>query len=275
MTTEVSAARVAAVQMTSTASVAANLEAAREGLEQAAAAGAQVVVLPENFAFLGLRDADKLQVAESPGTGPIQDALARYARELGLWIVAGTLPLRVTAEARVAAASLVFDAEGQIVARYDKIHLFDVDIPGKAEAYRESANVRPGSDIVVVDTPCGRLGLSVCYDLRFAELYRSLSAQGAEWFAVPAAFTVPTGEAHWEVLLRARAIENLATVVAAGQVGIHDNGRATYGDSLIVNHWGVVQARRRQDPGVVVAEIDRQAQREARATFPVLQHRKL
>ena len=196
MTTEVSAARVAAVQMTSTASVAANLEAAREGLEQAAAAGAQVVVLPENFAFLGLRDADKLQVAESPGTGPIQDALARYARELGLWIVAGTLPLRVAAEARVAAASLVFDAEGQIVARYDKIHLFDVDIPGKAEAYRESANVRPGSDIVVVDTPCGRLGLSVCYDLRFAELYRSMSAQGAEWFAVPAAFTVPTGEAH-------------------------------------------------------------------------------
>lgn len=269
------AARVAAVQMTSSANVPVNLKAAREGLEQAAAAGAQVAVLPENFAFLGVRDADKLQVAESPGTGPIQDALARCARELGLWVVAGTLPLRVAGEARVAAASLVFDAAGQIVARYDKIHLFDVDIPGKAETYRESANIRPGSEVVVVDTPCGRLGLSVCYDLRFAELYRRMSAQGAEWFAVPAAFTVPTGEAHWEVLLRARAIENLAVVVAAGQVGIHDNGRATYGDSLIVNHWGVIQARRRQGPGVVVADIDRQAQRDARAAFPALQHRKL
>lgn len=275
MSTEAAVARVAAVQMTSTANVTVNLDMVRERLVEAAAAGAAVVVLPENFAFLGLRDADKLQWAESQGAGPIQDALARYARELGLWIVAGTLPLCVQGEARVAAASLVFDAAGRIVARYDKIHLFDVDIPGKAEAYRESAHVRPGGEIVVVDTPCGRLGLSVCYDLRFAELYRQMSAQGAEWFAVPAAFTVPTGEAHWEVLLRARAIENLATVVAAGQVGIHDNGRATYGDSLIVDHWGVVQARLRQGAGVVVADIDRRAQQEARKAFPALQHRKL
>lgn len=268
-------ARVAAVQMTSTASVATNLRVAREALAEAAAAGAKVVVLPENFAFLGLRDADKLQVAESPGEGPIQHALAAAARECGLWIVAGTLPLRVADESRVAAASLVFDAEGRVVARYDKIHLFDVDIPGKAETYRESTHIRPGRDIVVIDTPCGRLGLSVCYDLRFPELFRAMSLQGADWFAVPAAFTVPTGEAHWEVLLRARAIENLAAVVAAGQVGVHENGRATYGDSMIINHWGVVQSRRREGYGVVIADLDLVAQRQARQTFPALQHRKL
>lgn len=268
-------ARVAAVQMTSGSSVSANLQAAHRGLMEAAQAGARVIVLPENFAFLGLRDADKLQVAELPGVGPIQDRLADHARELRVWIVAGTVPLRVPGESRVAAASLVFNAEGRVVARYDKLHLFDVDIPGKAEAYRESTHIRPGSDVVVVDTPCGRLGLSVCYDLRFAELYRAMSAQGAEWFAVPAAFTVPTGEAHWEVLLRARAIENLAAVVAAGQVGSHENGRATYGDSLIVNHWGEVQSRLREGTGVVWADLDLEAQRRARHAFPVLQHRKL
>ena len=268
-------ARVAAVQMTSGASVDANVRAAREALAEAAAAGAKLAVLPENFAFLGLRDADKLQVAEQPGEGPIQSAVAQAARESGIWVVAGTVPLRVPGEARVAAASLVFDAEGRVVARYDKIHLFDVDIPGKAEAYRESTHIRPGRDIVVVDTPCGRLGLSVCYDIRFAELYRAMSAQGAEWFVVPAAFTVPTGEAHWEVLLRARAIENLAAVVAAGQVGRHENGRATYGDSMIINHWGVVQSRRREGPGVVIADLDLAAQRQARLAFPALQHRKL
>lgn len=269
------ATRVAAVQMTSGASVPANLAIVERCLREAAEAGAKLAVLPENVAFLGRRDVDKLAVAEPQGSGPIQAALSGYAREFGLWIVAGTLPLQSADPMRVAAASLVFDERGEIVARYDKIHLFDVLIPGKAEAYRESAHILAGDTVRVVDTPCGRLGLSVCYDIRFPELYRRMSAEGAEWFTVPAAFTVPTGEAHWETLLRARAIENLAAVVAAGQVGRHENGRATYGDSMIINHWGEIQSRRREGVGIVVADLDRDAQREARQAFPALQHRKL
>lgn len=266
---------VAAVQMTSGPDVAANLAVARELLGRCAAAGAAVAVLPENFAFMGLREPDKLAVAEPHGAGPIQAALAAAARELGLWIVAGTLPLRVDGEPRVAAASLVFDASGKCVARYDKMHLFDVDIPGKAESYRESAGVVPGEVPTVVDTPAGRLGMSVCYDLRFPELFRELLARGAEWFCVPAAFTVPTGRAHWELLLRARAVENLAPVVAAAQSGYHPGGRETYGHSLIVDHWGSVLARRPRGPGVVLAALDRDAQRSARQEFPALAHRRI
>jgi nitrilase len=244
-------------------------------LTEAASAGARVAVLPENFAIMGRRESDKLAVAEQPGSGPIQDMLAQTAARLGLWIVAGTVPLRVPGEARVAAASLVYDAQGKQVARYDKIHLFDVDIPGRDEAYRESANNRPGDDVVVVDTPVGRLGLAVCYDVRFPELFRQMSAAGATWFTVPAAFTVSTGEAHWEVLLRARAIENLCAVVAAAQAGEHANGRATYGHSMIIDHWGRVLAVRPQQPGVVLANLDTAAQAEARRRFPALTHRRL
>ncbi len=267
--------QVAAIQMTSAAGVAENLATAGQLLAEAAAAGARVAVLPENFAIMGRREADKLAVAELPGGGPIQDMLAQTAARLGLWIVAGTVPLRVAGESRVAAASLVYDAQGRQVARYDKIHLFDVDIPGRDEAYRESANNRPGDDVVVVDTPAGRLGLSVCYDVRFPELFRQMSAAGATWFTVPAAFTVPTGEAHWEVLLRARAIENLCAVVAAAQAGDHANGRATYGHSMIIDHWGRVLAVRPQQPGVVLANLDAAAQAEARQRFPALTHRRL
>ncbi len=266
---------VAAVQMTSGPDVAANLEAARRLLGRCADAGATVAVLPENFAFMGLRDADKLGVAEQPGTGPIQDTLASLARELGLWIIGGTVPLRLAGEPRVAASSLVFDASGGCVARYDKMHLFDVDIPGKAESYRESAQVAPGASSVIVDTPVGRLGMAVCYDLRFPELFRALLAGGAEWFALPAAFTVPTGRAHWELLLRARAVENLAPVVAAAQSGFHPGGRETYGHSLVVDHWGKVLARRPRGPGVVVAALDRDAQCRAREEFPALDHRRI
>ena len=267
--------RVAAVQMTSGPDVAANLEAARYQLGRCAEAGAVVAVLPENFAFMGLRDADKLAVAEESGAGPIQEALARIARDLGLWVVGGTLPLRVPGESRVAAASLLFDASGACVARYDKIHLFDVDIPGKPESYRESAQVAPGASVVVVDTPAGRLGMAVCYDVRFPELFRAMLARGAEWFALPAAFTVPTGRAHWDLLLRARAVENLAPVVAAAQTGFHPGGRETYGHSLVVDHWGEVLARRPRGPGVVVTAIDRDAQRRARSEFPALDHRRI
>jgi len=180
--------KVAAIQMTSGPDVAANLQQARLLLTQARDRGAALAALPENFAFMGLGDADKRAIGESDGAGPIQDAIAATARDLGLWIVAGTMPIRAP-DGRVSAASLVFDADGKRVARYDKIHLFDVDIPGKAEAYRESAHVAPGTEPVVVDTPVGRVGLSVCYDMRFPELFRRLSTAGAQIFTVPSAFT--------------------------------------------------------------------------------------
>ena len=181
--------KLAALQMTSGPDVAANLEHARGLLEEAAALGARLAALPENFSFMGLKDADKRAVAEADGSGPVQDFLGSIARRLGLWIVGGTVPLRAGADGRVAAASLVYDADGRRVARYDKIHLFDVDLPERAESYRESAHVAPGAQAVVIDTPVGRLGLSVCYDVRFPELYRHLSAHGAQLLAIPSAFT--------------------------------------------------------------------------------------
>jgi nitrilase len=264
---------IAAIQMTSGPDVAANLEQARPLLEDAARRGAQLAVLPENCAFLGLRDADKREIAESEGSGPIQDFFASTASRLQMWIVAGTIALRAGDDGRVAAASLVYDATGNRVARYDKIHLFDVDIPGRAERYRESAHVAPGSETVVVDTPVGRLGLSVCYDVRFPELFRRLSAAGAQILTVPSAFTAPTGRAHWETLMCARAIENLCYVVAPAQSGFHPNGRETYGDSMIVDYWGRVVQRLPRGRGCIVAQVDSQRQAEVRQNFPALQHR--
>ena len=267
--------RVAALQMTSGPEVAANLAQAGALLEEAARRGARLAALPENFSFMGLKDADKRAVAETEGAGPVQDFLAAAARRLKLWIVAGTTPLRSGADGRVAAASLVYDAGGARVARYDKIHLFDVDIPGRAETYRESANVAPGSEPAVVDTPVGRLGLSVCYDVRFPELYRHLSAAGAQLLSIPSAFTAPTGRAHWETLLRARAIENLCYVIAPAQSGIHPSGRETYGDSMIVDYWGRVLQRLPRGSGCAVAEVDLARQASVRESFPALRHRTL
>jgi nitrilase len=261
--------------MNSSPDVTHNLGVAGTLLAEAAAGGAVLAVLPENFAIMGAREADRLAVAEAPGTGPIQDAMAELAQKLSLWIVAGTLPLKGRSGNKVAPASVVFDANGRQVARYDKIHLFDVDIPGKSESYRESKNTAPGSRAVLVPTPAGLLGLSVCYDMRFPELYRQLSAAGAQWFSMPSAFTVPTGRAHWEPLLRARAIENLAYVVAPAQWGRHASGRETYGDSLIVDYWGAVLGRLESGVGVVIAELDLAAQAEARRNFPALTHRLL
>ncbi|MBS0395415.1 MAG: carbon-nitrogen hydrolase family protein [Proteobacteria bacterium] len=268
---------VAAVQMTSGPDVPGNLATAGRLLEHAAAAGARLVLLPENFNFIGRRDTDKRAVAEAPGQGPTQDFLAATARRLGLWIIGGTQPLRSGAEdGRVTNTCLVYDAGGACVARYDKIHLFDVDVPGKpGETYRESAHVAPGRDVVVVDTPAGRVGLSVCYDMRFPELYRRLSAAGAEILVMPAAFTVPTGRAHWETLLRARAVENLCYVVAAAQSGVHPHGRETYGDSLIVDFWGRVLTRLPRGSGVVTATVDLAALKRVRGEFPALQNRVL
>ena len=271
--------RVAAVQMRSGADVAANLARADALLGTAAAAGAVLAVLPENFAAMGAsppaQEGSGLPPAhaERPGAGPIQRALAASARAHRLWLVGGTIPL-VAADGRARAASLVFDADGVQVARYDKMHLFDVEVPD-GERHRESAMIEPGGELVVVDTPVGRLGLSVCYDLRFPELYRGLVAQAATLFAVPAAFTATTGAAHWEVLLRARAIEDQCYVVAAAQHGEHPGGRRTHGDSMIIDPWGTVLARQATGEGVVCADIDPARLVGLRRSFPVLVHRRL
>jgi predicted amidohydrolase len=267
--------KVAAIQMTSSHVVADNLVAAGELLREAKDAGADIACLPENFAFIGLRDADKLQVAETDGVGAAQSFLSDTARELKLWILGGTIVIRRDTDRRVTNSSLLIDAAGKRVARYDKIHLFDVTIPGRDEQYRESTHVAPGREIVIADTPVGKLGLSVCYDMRFPELYRQLVAQGAEWLAMPAAFTVPTGRAHWETLLRARAIENLCYVIAPAQAGTHTSGRETYGDSIIVDYWGQVLSRLAKGSGVITADIDLAKQAETRARFPALDNRQL
>jgi deaminated glutathione amidase len=267
--------KVAAIQMTSGHVVEDNLAAAAELLREAKDVGADIACLPENFSFIGLKDADKLKVAEADGEGPIQDFLRDTARRLGLWILGGTTVIKGDSAARVANASLLIDADGKRVARYDKIHLFDVAIPGREEKYLESTHVMPGREAVIADTPVGKLGLSVCYDMRFPELYRDLVARGAEWLAMPAAFTVPTGRAHWETLLRARAIENLCYVVAPAQSGTHTSGRETYGDTLIADYWGQVLSRLAKGSGVITADIDLAKQAETRARFPALDNRRL
>jgi len=264
---------VAALQMTSGGERDANLATSHRLLRQAAERGARVAVLPENFSLMAQRDADRRALAEADGRGPVQDFLARSARELGLWIVAGSVPVANAPGERISQACLVYDAAGERAARYDKIHLFDVDLPDRGEHHRESAHMAPGRTAVVVDTPAGRLGLSICYDLRFPELYRQLVGAGAEWLVVPAAFTAPTGEAHWEPLLRARAIENLCYVVASGQSGLHPNGRRTWGHSLIIDYWGRVLAQLPEGEGVITGTIDRAAQAEVRRSFPALTHR--
>jgi nitrilase len=267
--------KVAAIQMTSGHVVMDNLAAAGKLLREAKEAGADIACLPENFSFIGLKDADKLEVAEADGVGPIQQFLSATARELKLWILGGTTVIKGDTASRVANASLLFDDHGKRVARYDKIHLFDVAIPGRDEKYLESTHVTPGRKVVMADTPVGKLGLSVCYDMRFPELYRELVSQGAEWLAMPAAFTVPTGRAHWETLLRARAIENLCYVVAPAQTGTHTSGRETYGDSLIVDYWGQVLARLPKGVGVITGDFDLAKQAETRARFPALDNRRL
>jgi deaminated glutathione amidase len=261
--------------MTSSHVVEENLAAAGKLLREAKDSGADIACLPENFSFIGKRDADKLEVAEAEGSGPVQQFLSDTARSLGLWILGGTTVIKGDSPRRVSNSSLLFDSDGKRVARYDKIHLFDVNIPGRDESYLESRHVTPGRKIVLADTPVGRLGMSVCYDMRFPELYRELVARGAEWLSMPAAFTVPTGRAHWEPLLRARAIENLCYVAAPAQWGTHTSGRETYGDTLIVDYWGQVLARLAKGSGVITAQFDPAKQAETRARFPALENRRL
>ena len=267
--------KVAAIQMTSGHVVEDNLAAAGKLLYEAKELGADIACLPENFSFIGLKDADKLAVAEADGRGPIQEFLSDTARRLNLWILGGTTVIKGDSPQRVSNTSLLIDADGRRVARYDKIHLFDVTSPGKRESYLESTHVMPGREVVIADTPVGKLGLSVCYDMRFPELYRELVSRGAEWLSMPAAFTVPTGQAHWDTLLRARAIENLCYVVAPAQTGTHSSGRETYGDTLIVDYWGQVLSRLPKGTGVVMAEFDLAKQAETRARFPALNNRRL
>ncbi|GAB4350671.1 MAG: carbon-nitrogen hydrolase family protein [Immundisolibacter sp.] len=266
----------AVVQMTSGPEVAANLAQAGALIAAAAGEGAQLVALPENFPLLGLRERDKLAVAETDGNGPIQDFLADAAQRYGIYLVGGTVPLRGEDPHRVRAACLLYGPQGQRLARYDKMHLFDVAVSDGNERYRESASIEPGNAPVVVQTALGRIGLAVCYDLRFPELFRILQARGAELLVVPSAFTQSTGAAHWHLLCRARAVENLCHLLAPGQGGRHANGRRTYGHSLIASPWGEVLAEcAGAEPGIACAEIDTAAQHELRRRFPALKHRRL
>lgn len=265
--------RAAVVQMNPGDDVAANLATAARLLQQAADEGATLAALPETFAFMGEHARDEIAHAENEGVGVIQEFLAATAQKLKLWILGGTVALK-SPDGRAFAASLLFDSGGRPVARYDKIHLFDVMVG--EQPYRESARYAPGAiRPVVVESPLGRLGLSVCYDLRFPELYRALVGAGAEVLCVPSAFTARTGAAHWEVLLRARAIENLCHVLAPGLCGEHPGGRQTHGHSMIIDPWGAVLAQREHGEGVATAEINRGTREHLRKTFPVLDHRRL
>lgn len=266
----------AVIQMVSQADVLANLAQARQLLEQAAAQGARLAVLPENFAAMGRRDQAALGRAEALGEGPILPWLEQAARDLGLWVVAGTLPLPPDGQpdAKAHACSLLIDNHGQRVARYDKLHLFDVDVSDSHGRYRESDDYAFGGQVVVADTPVGRLGMTVCYDLRFPELYSALRAAGAELISVPAAFTAVTGAAHWQILTRARAIETQCYVLAAGQGGSHPGGRETFGHSALVDPWGRVLAELPQGQGVLLAERDAAEQAAIRQRMPVARHKR-
>ncbi len=269
--------RVAAIQMNSGPDVGANLDLAGRLLAEAADGGCTLAVLPENFALMASRGRDKARHAEEPGDGPIQAFLSAAAADNGLWIVAGSLPLVSPgiAEERVYGACPVYDTGGAMRALYRKIHLFDVDLVDAGESYRESNSMYPGDEVVSVDTPAGRVGLSICYDLRFPELYRRLVDDGATLFTVPAAFTATTGKAHWHTLLRARAIENLAYVIAPGQYGLHPDDRSTFGHSLICDPWGRILAERPTGNAVVAAEIDPDLPTRLRREFPALSNRRL
>ncbi|HES77055.1 MAG TPA: carbon-nitrogen hydrolase family protein [bacterium] len=265
--------QAAVIQMKSGADVASNLAWANGLLTQAARRGAQLAVLPENFACMTAHPEHLHAVAEDFGYGPIQEALARMARRHGLWLVGGTLPLR-NDDSRLSNTCLVFDERGQLQRRYDKIHLFDVSVPG-GETHQESANFAPGQEVIVINSPLGRLGLAVCYDLRFPELFRQMLAQGVEVIALPAAFTHATGQAHWDVLLRARAIENQCFVLAAAQGGEHFPGRQTYGHSQIIDPWGRTLGQHAYGWGLALAAFDREQQRTLRQRIPALSHRRL
>ncbi|MEL7499004.1 MAG: carbon-nitrogen hydrolase family protein [Planctomycetota bacterium] len=261
-----------AIQMVSVSDVRENLAAAEKAIEEAAEQDARLVVLPENFAFVGCAETDKIKIREVDGDGPIQQFLSETASRFGVWLVAGSIPLATTSTSHILNSCLVYDDHGKRIARYDKIHLFGFE--SGSEKYRESDTIEPGAGPpLAFDSPFGRIGLSICYDVRFPELYRSYGP--VDIILVPSAFTETTGRAHWEVLLRARAIENQAYVIAAAQGGQHPNGRSTYGHSMIIDPWGEVLGVRPEGHGVVQAQIDSQIIAQVRASLPALAHRRL
>ncbi len=261
--------KVAAIQMASGPYVAANLSEAERLIEIAANQGARLVVLPEYFAIMGLKETDKVAVREEEGKGPIQSFLAKMAKKHKIWLVGGSIPLVSNFPNKVRNSCLVFDDKGQLAARYDKIHLFGLDLGN--EHYHEEKTIESGDVVKVVDTPFGRVGLSICYDLRFPELYRAM--KDVNIIVVPAAFTDTTGRAHWETLIRARAIENLSYVIASAQGGYHLSGRETHGNSMIVDPWGVILDRLPRGSGVVISTINPQYQASLRNSLPALKHR--
>jgi len=265
--------KVAAVQMVSTPDVDRNLQAAARLLAEAAGAGARLALLPEYFCLMGRRDSDKFDIAEAPGDGPIQRFLAQQAREHRLWLIGGTVPLRAAGADRLRNSCLVFAPDGHLAARYDKIHLFAYD--NGRESYDEGRVLEPGSECVALQADEARVGLSVCYDLRFPEMYRALMSPPCDLLTVPSAFTHTTGAAHWQLLLRARAVENQCYVLAAAQGGVHENGRRTWGHSLFIDPWGEVLAERAEGEGVVLGDIDAARVADVRRQLPALEHRSL
>lgn len=263
--------RIAALQMISGPRVADNLVSAGRLIEEAVGQGAQLVALPEYFPIIGAADTDRVRARESFGHGPIQDWLAETAQHHGIWIFAGSIPLTATVADKMRNSSLVYDPAGECVKRYDKIHLFGFKKGN--ESYDESAFIEAGDQLAAVNTPFGRIALSICYDLRFPELYRALAP--VDLIMMPAAFTDTTGRAHWEILLRARAIENQCYLLAVGQGGRHENGRMTHGNSMIVDPWGEILDRKMKGPGVVIADLDHARIAEIRESLPALAHRTL
>lgn len=261
--------------MASGPNVSANLLKADQLVSEAVEQGAGLIVLPENFAFMGEHDKDVCALREHDGDGPLQEYLGQMAKRYGIWLVGGTIPLEANRNSKVRAACLVYNDQGERVARYDKMHLFDVDLVEAHEHYAESAVIEPGDDPVVVDSPFGRLGIAVCYDLRFPELFRKLADAGMEVICLPASFTAITGKAHWEVLVRARAIENLSYVIAAAQGGFHLNGRETHGHSMIVDPWGTVLAQVPRTTGAISCQLDLGHLATTRRNFPTLSHRRI
>ena len=266
--------QVAVIQMISGVDVQANLDTAARLIAQAAEQGAQLALLPECFAAFGNRSLQDIAAAEYEGSGPIRQFLSQQARQHGVWLVGGSIPLPAEPGGKAMACCLVVDEQGREVVRYDKLHLFDVEVADKLRSYLESRDYGYGDSVVCIDTPAGRLGLSICYDVRFAELYRALREDGAELIVVPSAFTAVTGAAHWEVLLRARAIESQCYVLAANQGGTHANGRETYGHSCLIDPWGEVKACLPEGEGVICGNIDLQHLNNIRRRMPIAEHRR-
>lgn len=261
--------KIAGIQMASGPNVSANLSEAERLIEIAVGQGAKLVALPEYFAIMGLKDTDKVKVREKEGQGPIQRFLSKMAKKHQIWLIGGSVPLETESPRKVYNSCLAYDPSGKQIGRYDKIHLFGLDLGN--EHYREEATIEPGKSVVVLDTPLGKIGLSVCYDLRFPELYRAMGE--VDLIVVPSAFTDTTGKAHWETLVRARAIENLCYVLAPAQGGYHLSGRETHGNSMIVDPWGVVLDRLPRGSGVVIAGINPAYQASLRNSLPALKHR--